>query len=219
MRTTLLIALLAGCGGNAVVPAPISNAAATETPPAEPPYAKLFVEGTLTFPAVATDYGGGDAEPTVARGEVTCTISDLATTGDMKKVTLRCDHDTEIEIYDLPHGHLGWRADGLWELDDLDRKPVTHLMPANPVAGEVKQPARAAAIVDDVDGYEDVVEESVTLASVDGLWCITSWASLRRESSSWTLCLKDGAIVGGRGDHSGFGESQKIEFGAAPDLP
>lgn len=164
-------------------------------------YAGLFEAKTLTFPAESVTSMDGQTDK--ATGTVTCVISNVADRAEGGK-TAQLDCTGDLEMPSSPSGTFVGTADGLWHLDDASAAldPQRRLIGATPAAAKTE-----------IKGEDPDMEsgEMISVEAHGGGWCI-AYGGWGGDEGGWSMCLKDGALVGGSGYFAG-GSTRDVYFG------
>jgi hypothetical protein len=207
---TLSIACLAACSGASPQPPhePVTAPAAERVPAT---FTRLFERGAKwTFATAVTTFepqiGSNATKETRSTGTLTCEVTYAGAARQRWESTLTCTATPA-----LPHAfplELVATPAGLWELDrhrpDVAPKPETRLI------GHPPQPSN-----DYVEHAEAEGSRRATVTHSGSRWCFGESFAMAGQTGGWTLCLRDGDLVGGTSEGSDGMKSITMRWGDA----
>ncbi|MBX3159343.1 MAG: hypothetical protein KF773_25460 [Deltaproteobacteria bacterium] len=204
---TLSILLLSACGGSGAKPANVGN---HKTDPSGLPalYAGLFETGK-SWKLPAEYVTSMDGQTSSAKGTMTCHVEEARAITGGKTARLACDPDG-VEAPDSPAGTYVGTPAGLWRVDDAFDGDATKLDATKMLLAAAPKEGK----VETKDTENPDHGSAVIVKAHAGGWCASS-GSWGGDEGGWTLCLRDGAVIGGAGFWAG-GSTRDLYFGDVP---
>jgi hypothetical protein len=209
LASLILPALLVACGGGVQHTENIGVKNKTADPSGLPAlYAGLFENGK-SWKMPAELVSSMDGQTSTDKGSVTCSISDARAIAGGRIAQLACETEG-VEAPDSPAGTYVGTPAGLWRVDDGFEGDVTKLDPKKQLLAA--QPKEDRVETKDTENPDH--GSAIIVKPHAGGWCVSS-GSWGGDEGGWTLCLKDGAVIGGAGFWAG-GSTRDLYFGNVP---
>jgi hypothetical protein len=209
MKLLSLSLFLIACGGPSPSKTPAAPANKNTDPSGLPAlYAGLFENGK-TWKLPAELVVSMDGQKTSEKGSVTCTVSEAHAITGGKTAHLACEPDG-VDAPDSPAGTYVGTPVGLWRVDEGFGGDATVLDPKKMLLAAAPKEGR----VETKDAENPDFGSAIVVKPHGGGWCVTS-SSWSGDDGGWTLCLRDGAVIGG-GGYFGGGSTRDLYFGDVP---